>query len=106
MAESMATGTPVIATRVGSVPEVVADGITGFVADTQHDLAEAIPRVQELDRRACRAHVERLFSPGGMADGYEAAYAAVLSAAPTAAHTPWARAPRPIIDESGGMIHP
>jgi glycosyltransferase involved in cell wall biosynthesis len=107
MAESMATGTPVIATRVGSVPEVVAHGRTGFVADTLHDLAEAIPRVRELDRRACRAHVERHFSPSAMADGYEAAYAAVIAAnhAPTAGgHAAWP--PAPIIDESRGMIHP
>jgi glycosyltransferase involved in cell wall biosynthesis len=77
MAEAMATGTPVIASRVGSVPEVVVDGVTGFVADTLHDLAEAIPRVKELDRHACRAHVERHFSPQAMADGYEQAYAEV-----------------------------
>jgi glycosyltransferase involved in cell wall biosynthesis len=80
MAEAMATGTPVVATRVGSVPEVVVDGVTGFVADTLHDLAEAIPRVREIDRRACRAHVERHFSPNAMADGYERAYAAVTAA--------------------------
>jgi glycosyltransferase involved in cell wall biosynthesis len=79
MAEAMSTGTPVVATRAGSAPEVVIDGVTGFVADTLHDLAEAIPRVKELDRRACRAHVERCFSPTAMADGYERAYAAVAS---------------------------
>jgi glycosyltransferase involved in cell wall biosynthesis len=78
MAEAMATGTPVIASRVGSVPEVVVDGVTGFVADTLHDLAEAIPRVKELDRHACRAHVERHFSPSAMADGYEQAYVAAM----------------------------
>jgi glycosyltransferase involved in cell wall biosynthesis len=83
MAEAMATGTPVVASRAGSVPEVVVDGVTGFVADTLHDLAEAIPRVRELDRRDCRARVERHFSPRAMADGYERAYAAV-----TAGHGP------------------
>ena len=79
MAEAMATGTPVVAARAGSVPEVVVDGVTGFVADTLHDLAEAIPRVKELDRRACRAHVERKFSAGAMTDGYERAYATVTT---------------------------
>jgi glycosyltransferase involved in cell wall biosynthesis len=77
MAEAMATGTPVIASRAGSVPEVVVDGVTGFTRETLHDLAEAIPRVKELDRRACRAHVEQRFSPTAMTDGYERAYAAL-----------------------------
>lgn len=80
MVEAMATGTPVVAYRAGSVPEVVADGVTGFVCDTVHDMVEAIPRVRGLDRRACRAHVERLFSPEAMADGYERAYTSLLGA--------------------------
>lgn len=74
MAESLATGTPVIAFRAGSAEEVLEDGVTGFVCDTVYDMASAIPRVKELDRRACRARAERLFSPATMADGYEAAY--------------------------------
>ncbi|HEX5500581.1 MAG TPA: glycosyltransferase family 4 protein [Thermomicrobiales bacterium] len=86
MAEAMATGTPVVAARAGSVPEVVIDGVTGFVADTLHDLAEAIPRVAELDRRACREHVERCFSPTAMADGYERVYAALAANGPRAPH--------------------
>jgi glycosyltransferase involved in cell wall biosynthesis len=79
MAEAMATGTPVIAYRAGSVPEVVEDGVTGFVCDTFADMIAAIPHVKELDRRACRARVERLFSPATMAAGYERAYAALLA---------------------------
>lgn len=79
MAEAMATGTPVVAAHAGSVPEVVVDGVTGFVADTLHDLAEAIPRIREIDRRACRAHVEQMFSARAMADGYERAYATVTA---------------------------
>ncbi len=49
--------------RAGSVPEVVVDGVTGFAADALHDMAEVIPRVRELDRRAHRTHAERHFSP-------------------------------------------
>jgi glycosyltransferase involved in cell wall biosynthesis len=79
MAEAMATGTPVVAMRGGSVPEVVVDGVTGFLADTLHDLTEAIPQVATLDRRSCRAHVEACFAPSVMADGYEQAYAKVLA---------------------------
>jgi glycosyltransferase involved in cell wall biosynthesis len=79
MTEAMATGTPVVAYRAGSVPEVVEDGVTGFVCETIAEMVAAIPRVSELDRRACRARVERLFSPAAMADGYERTYATLLA---------------------------
>jgi glycosyltransferase involved in cell wall biosynthesis len=80
MAEAMATGTPVVATRTGSVPEVVEDGVTGFVCATLRELIEAVGRVRGLDRAACRRRVEARFSPAAMADGYERAYAAVGAA--------------------------
>lgn len=79
MAEAMATGTPVVAYRAGSVPEVVEHGVTGFVCESLSELIAAIPRVRDLDRHACRARAERLFSPRAMADGYERAYATVLA---------------------------
>jgi glycosyltransferase involved in cell wall biosynthesis len=79
MAEAMATGTPVIASRAGAVPEVVEDGVTGFVCDSISAMVAAVPRVKDLDRRACRARIERLFSPPAMAAGYERAYAAVTA---------------------------
>ncbi len=75
MAEAMATGTPVVAFRAGSAPEVVVEGVTGFVCDTLTEMVEAVRRVREIDRRACRAHVEQHFSPAAMADGYERVYA-------------------------------
>jgi glycosyltransferase involved in cell wall biosynthesis len=78
MVEAMATGTPVIASRNGSTPEVVQDGVTGFVCGTVKEMIEAVPRVASLDRTACRRHVERFFSPEAMADGYEALYRAVM----------------------------
>jgi glycosyltransferase involved in cell wall biosynthesis len=87
MVEAMATGTPVIAYRAGSVPEVVVDGITGFICSTLTEMVAAIPRVRELDRRACRAHVEQHFTGAAMADGYERAYSRLLdvrTAAPSA----------------------
>lgn len=74
MIEAMATGTPVIATAVGSVEEVVVDGVTGFVRRSFHDLIEAVEQVGSIDRRACRAHVERYFSADAMTAGYESAY--------------------------------
>ncbi|PZS29606.1 MAG: glycosyl transferase, partial [Pseudonocardiales bacterium] len=74
MVEAMATGTPVIAYNAGSVPEVVIDGVTGFISETVHGMVEAVARIPEIDRRACRAHVERHFSATTMADGYERVY--------------------------------
>jgi glycosyltransferase involved in cell wall biosynthesis len=78
MIESMATGTPVVAYRAGSVSEVVADGVTGFICDTVNAMVEAIPRIANLDRGASRRHVERNFSAAPMASGYEAAYSMVV----------------------------
>jgi glycosyltransferase involved in cell wall biosynthesis len=74
MVEAMATGTPVIAGRFGSVPEVVDDGVTGFVCDSNEEMALAIERIHELDRAACRRTVEERFSAQRMAGGYEAVY--------------------------------
>ncbi len=79
MAEAMATGTPVIASRNGSVPEIVVDGVTGFVCSTIREMIEAVPKVASLDRAACRAHVEHRFTPAAMADGYEAIYRTLLA---------------------------
>ncbi len=78
MAESMATGTPVIGMDLGSVREVVADGVTGFVVDSLDRAVAAVDRVPELSRRACRERVERLFSVDAMVDGYLDAYRSIL----------------------------
>jgi glycosyltransferase involved in cell wall biosynthesis len=80
MTEAMACGTPVAAWRNGSVPEVVDDGVTGFVVDSMEELVRAIDRVGELDPRALRARVEERFSAEAMVAGYERAYEHVLAA--------------------------
>jgi glycosyltransferase involved in cell wall biosynthesis len=80
MTEAMACGTPVVAWRNGSVPEVVDDGVTGFVVDSMDELVRAIGRVGELDPRAARARVEERFSAAAMVTGYERAYERVLAA--------------------------
>ena len=80
MIEAMACGTPVVAWRNGSVPEVVDDGVTGFVVDSMDELVRAIGRVGDLDPRAAWAHVEARFSAAAMVTGYERAYERVLAA--------------------------
>jgi glycosyltransferase involved in cell wall biosynthesis len=82
MVEAMATGTPVIAYRAGSVPEVVVDDVTGFICDTVHGMVDAVARVAQLDRAACRRHVELRFTPEVMAAGYEAVYRQIVGAGP------------------------
>lgn len=74
MVEAMATGTPVIATAVGSVAEIVVDGVTGVLCRGFSDMVDAVEQVGSLDRRACRDHAERHFSPDVMAAGYESVY--------------------------------
>ena len=78
--EALACGTPVIARRVGALPEVIEDGVDGFFADDAEQMAFLVDRVDELDRQAIRARVLDRFSTERMADGYEAAYARLLGA--------------------------
>lgn len=78
MTESMAAGTPVIAKPLGSVPEVIADGKTGFLCDSVDDFVDAIQRLGEIDRSECRAHVEDSFSIKSMVDGYLDVYRQVM----------------------------
>ncbi|MGH7581806.1 MAG: glycosyltransferase family 4 protein [Gemmatimonadales bacterium] len=74
MIEAMACGTPVIAFRCGSVGEVIADGVTGIIVDTDDEAVAAVARAPELDRRACRAEFERRFDARRMADEYLTIY--------------------------------
>lgn len=78
MVEAMATGTPVIAYRDGSVPEIVVDGVTGFVCDTVTGMVQAVEQIRAIDRRACRAAVESRFSAAAMTAGYERVYQTVI----------------------------
>lgn len=81
MIEALSCGTPVIGFRRASVPEVVDDGRTGFVVDGVEGMVEAIGRIGEIDRRACRAAAEERFDVARMADDYERHYAAVIAEA-------------------------
>ena len=77
-AEAAACGTPVLATRRGSVPEVIVDGVTGVVRETPDELVSALPLVDRLDRVAIRRHAEEHFAPARMVDDYLGAYALAL----------------------------
>jgi hypothetical protein len=72
MIEAMACGTPVIAYRRGSVPEVVDDGVTGFVVDSEDEAVAAVKRIGGLDRRTVRATFEKRFTARRMAEQYSA----------------------------------
>jgi len=81
MIEALASGTPVIGFRRASVPEIVDDGLTGFVVDDVAAMAAAVNRLGELDRRTCRGEAERRFSVERMADDYVRQYAMVRDGA-------------------------
>ena len=72
--EALACGTPVVARSRGSVPEIVVDGETGWVGETVRELADAVRRVERIDRDRCRAAVTERFSVAAMTDGYERVY--------------------------------
>jgi glycosyltransferase involved in cell wall biosynthesis len=74
MIEAMACGTPVIAYRHGSVPEVIDEGVTGFVVDSEEEAVRAVGRLGEIDRRQVRACFERRFTASRMATEYAALY--------------------------------
>jgi glycosyltransferase involved in cell wall biosynthesis len=95
MIEAMACGTPVVAYNRGSVPEIVKDGITGFIIDPDDEdrpgkgtwiikkqgiegLGEAMKRIDDINRLACRKHVEEHFTVEHMATGYEQIYRKIL----------------------------
>jgi glycosyltransferase involved in cell wall biosynthesis len=79
MIEAMACGTPVVAFRAGSVPEVIEDGVSGFIVDDIEGAVGALPRVAGLDRARCREAFERRFTARRMAQDYVALYEAVLA---------------------------
>jgi glycosyltransferase involved in cell wall biosynthesis len=74
MIESLACGTPVIAWRRGSVPEVIHDGESGFIVDSIDQAVEAVSRLQHLSRYGCRRSFERRFDASRMAEDYVAVY--------------------------------
>jgi glycosyltransferase involved in cell wall biosynthesis len=74
MIEALACGTPVIAWRCGSVPEVIADGVTGFVVDSLEQAVQAVKRIADLRRYACRTAFEERFDTARMTQDYLEVY--------------------------------
>lgn len=80
LVEAMACGTPVVATAIGAVPEIVEEGVTGLTAPSWQGLAELVPAAASLDRAGVRQAVERRFDFRRMVDDYEALYRQVACA--------------------------
>lgn len=78
VAEAGACGTPVVATRRGSIPEIVVDGVTGIIVEAPHEMPAAIEQAAALDRRRIRRLAEESFAPRVMIESYLNAYALAL----------------------------
>lgn len=78
MLEALASGTPVVAFPEGAAPEVIEHGKTGFLCSDELDMADAIGRLDEIDRTACRRAVEGYFSVKRMIDEHIDLYEQLL----------------------------
>jgi len=76
--EAMACGTPVIAYKEGSMRELIKDGETGFLVDSQEEMAEAIKKIGQIKRICCRRQIEKKFTHEKMVNKYEALYNTLL----------------------------
>lgn len=77
--EAMACGTPVIATDRGAVSEIVVDGETGFIGETIEDLISSLDKINKIDPKKCRLHVENNFSVDKMVNSYESLFASLVN---------------------------
>lgn len=101
MIEAMLCGTPVLAFRRGSASEIVEDGVTGYLVDSEAEMADALDRrIPALDRRACRARAIERFSTEVMVDGYEALYRSIV----LESRKKGATSPRVALSDSGRAV--
>jgi len=102
MIEALACGTPVIAWNRGSVPEVIENGVTGFIVDSEEDGLAAIERIHTLDRRKVRSAFERRFTATEMARAYLDVYAKLIEKQASLPLLPRAKAVETAHDECEG----
>jgi glycosyltransferase involved in cell wall biosynthesis len=79
MIESLSCGTPVIAYRNGSVPEIIEHGVTGFIVNNQEEAVEAARNIESIDRAGCRNVYEKRFSSTQMANNYVRVYQRLMN---------------------------
>jgi len=79
MIEALACGTPVVAWKCGSVPEIIEDGKTGFIVESIDSAVKALDKVKDIDRRSCRESFERRFTAKRMAEDYVRVYQKITS---------------------------
>lgn len=77
-AEAMACGTPVIAFNRGAAPEVIEDGVTGYIVGDLDEMVDAITRIDRIDPAKCRKRMEDRFDVARMADDYQTAYEEII----------------------------
>jgi glycosyltransferase involved in cell wall biosynthesis len=107
MIEAMACGTPVLAFRHGSVPEIIDQGVTGAIVDTVDEAVRMLPRVIALDRHAVRRRFEERFSATRMATDYVALYRSLLKPLAISEHETTVPLPRPVSEKrsNGHGLH-
>lgn len=79
--EAQASGTPIIATRYGALPEIVVQGRTGFIVDSVDEAVAAVSKLESIEPSVCRENAESRFSDDAMAKGYESVYRLLLESA-------------------------
>jgi glycosyltransferase involved in cell wall biosynthesis len=72
--EAMASGTPAIAFNLGAIPELIEEGLTGYVVEDVDAMVDAVRRVREIDPVSCAVRARLLFSPDAMVDSYLEVY--------------------------------
>lgn len=79
MVESMLVGTPVVAFARGAAPEVIDEGVTGFLVQSREEMVDRVARIGEIDRDRCRARARERFNATRMARDYERVYADAIA---------------------------